>query len=284
MAVQACPAVNQVEARYFEVPCPFDLRLRCEKKDSNFEIYSVPEGTRIDEELIKKNLNLMPIDSWRNKDRPVIQIECPYAFITDDDSRDDLVAHVYDVTYGSVKTTDNLVIIDDSIVRGTTLQKSILKMMDRLNPKKIVVVSSAPQIRYPDCYGIDMARLEDLIAFRAMLALLKDNNKYHLVEEVYNKCKSQVTLKDSEVTNSVKELYDLFTNDQISNKISKILAEEGIKAEVDIIFQTVENLHRACPKNLGDWYFTGDYPTAGGNRVVNRAFMNFFEGNKERAY
>ncbi|WP_053977097.1 amidophosphoribosyltransferase [Mangrovimonas xylaniphaga] len=205
-------------------------------------------------------------------------------FITEDSSRDDLVAHVYDATYGVIKPQDNLVIIDDSIVRGTTLKKSIIKMMDRLHPKKIVVVSSAPQIRYPDCYGIDMARLEDLIAFRAMLELLKENDKYHMVEEVYHKCKEQVDLEDKDVQNFVKELYDQFTDDEISDKISELICDDSINAEVKAIFQTVDNLHTACPKNLGDWYFTGDYPTAGGNRVVNRAFINFFEGNKERAY
>ncbi|GAA0736692.1 MULTISPECIES: amidophosphoribosyltransferase [Flavobacteriaceae] len=205
-------------------------------------------------------------------------------FITEDSSRDDLVAHVYDVTYGVIKPNDNLVIIDDSIVRGTTLKKSIIKMMDRLNPKKIVVVSSAPQIRYPDCYGIDMARLEDLIAFRAMLELLKENNKYHLVEEVYNKCKAQVDLEDKDVHNFVKDLYDVFTDEEISDKISELISDDTVSAKVETIFQSVENLHKACPKNLGDWYFTGNYPTAGGNRVVNRAFINFYEGNKERAY
>ncbi|WP_452220125.1 amidophosphoribosyltransferase [Lacinutrix salivirga] len=205
-------------------------------------------------------------------------------FITEDSSRDDLVAHVYDVTYGVIKPTDNLVIIDDSIVRGTTLKKSIIKMMDRLHPKKIVVVSSAPQIRYPDCYGIDMARLEGLVAFRAMLALLKDNNKYHMVEEVYKKCKEQINLKDKNVKNFVKELYDPFTDEEISDKISELLSDDAVNAEVKIIFQPVENLHKACPNHLGDWYFTGNYPTAGGNRVVNRAFINFYEGNNERAY
>jgi len=205
-------------------------------------------------------------------------------FITEDSSRDDLVAHVYDVTYGVIKPTDNLVIIDDSIVRGTTLKMSILKMLDRLKPKKIVVVSSAPQIRYPDCYGIDMANLESLIAFRAALELLKDNNKYHLVEEVYNKCKAQIDLDDVEVQNFVKEIYNPFTDEEISDKIATLLSHESISAEVKLIFQTVDNLHKACPKNLGDWYFTGNYPTSGGNRVVNRAFINFYEGNQERAY
>ncbi|HSJ11099.1 MAG TPA: hypothetical protein VK916_00330 [Gillisia sp.] len=205
-------------------------------------------------------------------------------FITEDSSRDDLVAHVYDVTYGVVKPEDTLVIIDDSIVRGTTLRKSIIKMLDRLNPKKLVVVSSAPQIRYPDCYGIDMARLEDLIAFRATLELLKENNQYHIVDSVYEKCKVQVDLEDGEVQNFVKEIYEPFTDQQISDKIAELLSDPEVKTEVKILYQTVENLHKACPKNLGDWYFTGNYPTFGGNRVVNRAFMNFYEGKKDRAY
>ncbi|RVU90724.1 amidophosphoribosyltransferase [Flavobacterium columnare] len=205
-------------------------------------------------------------------------------FITNDDSRDDMVAHVYDVTYGVVKKSDNLVIIDDSIVRGTTLKKSIIKMMDRLNPKKIIIVSSAPQIRYPDCYGIDMAKLETLIAFQAMLDLLKQTNKYHLVEDIYTKCKAQEHKQDSEVINYVNELYAQFTDEQISDKIAEMLKESTINAEIKIIFQSVENLHKACPKNLGDWYFTGNYPTDGGNRVVNRAFINFYEGNNMRAY
>jgi amidophosphoribosyltransferase len=205
-------------------------------------------------------------------------------FITEDSSRDDLVAHVYDVTYGVIKPTDNLVIIDDSIVRGTTLKKSILKMMGRLNPKRIVVVSSAPQIRYPDCYGIDMAKLEGLIAFQAAIELLKERNQYHIVDDVYKKCKSQENLKDAEVLNFVTEIYAPFSDTEISSKIAELLHPEDIKAEVKIIFQTVENLHIACPKNLGDWYFTGDYPTPGGNRVVNKAFMNFYEGKDARAY
>lgn len=205
-------------------------------------------------------------------------------FITEDSSRDDLVAHVYDVTYGVVKPTDNLVIIDDSIVRGTTLKQSIIKMMDRLHPKKIVVVSSAPQIRYPDCYGIDMAKLEGLVAFRAALELLKERNLYHIVEEVYQKSKAQEDFKDVDVVNYVKEIYTPFTDQEISDKIAEMLTPEDTKAEVKIIYQTVADLHKACPKNLGDWYFTGDYPTDGGNRVVNRAFMNFYEGKDARAY
>ncbi len=205
-------------------------------------------------------------------------------FITEDSSRDDLVAHVYDVTYGVIKPTDNLVIIDDSIVRGTTLKMSIIKMMDRLKPKRIVIVSSAPQIRYPDCYGIDMAKLEGLVAFRAALELLKERNLYHIVDEVYTKCKAQENFKDAEVVNYVTAIYAPFTPEEISDKIAEMLSSPEINAEVKIIFQTVEDLHIACPKNLGDWYFTGDYPTPGGNRVVNRAFMNFYEGKDARAY
>ncbi len=205
-------------------------------------------------------------------------------FITDDSSRDDLVAHVYDVTYGVVKPTDNLVIIDDSIVRGTTLKKSIIKILNRLNPKKIIVVSSAPQIRYPDCYGIDMAKIQDFIAFRATLELLKETNQYHIVQEVYNKCKTQQGKKDSEIENYVKEIYNPFTYEEISTKIGTMLKTPEISAEVEVIFQTIEGLHKACPNNKGDWYFTGNYPTDGGNRVVNEAFINFYEGNDKRAY
>nr|WP_315215775.1 amidophosphoribosyltransferase [uncultured Flavobacterium sp.] len=205
-------------------------------------------------------------------------------FITEDSSRDDLVAHVYDVTYGVIKPTDNLVIIDDSIVRGTTLKMSIIKMMDRLKPKRIVIVSSAPQIRYPDCYGIDMAKLEGLVAFKAALELLKERNLYHIVDEVYAKCKAQENFKDHEVVNYVTAIYEPFHPQEVSNKIAEMLSSPEINAEVKIIFQTVEDLHTACPKNLGDWYFTGDYPTPGGNRVVNRAFMNFYEGKDARAY
>ncbi|MFC2481567.1 MAG: class II glutamine amidotransferase [Capnocytophaga granulosa] len=206
-------------------------------------------------------------------------------FITEDAGREDMVAHVYDITYGSVrKHEDNLVIIDDSIVRGTTLKKSILNILNRLEPKKITVLSSAPQIRYPDCYGIDMARLEDLIAFEATLALHKDAGTYGVVEAIYKKCLAQKNKPDEEIINYVKELYAPFTTEQISLKITELLRPEAMQCDLDIIFQSVENLHKACPKNLGDWYFTGDYPTVGGNRVVNQAFINFYEGNKQRAY
>ena len=205
-------------------------------------------------------------------------------FITEDNSRDDLVEHVYDVTYGVIKPTDSLVIIDDSIVRGTTLKKSILKMLDRLSPKKIVVVSSAPQVRYPDCYGIDMANLDSLIAFKATLELLKDKGQYSMVKEVYDKCKKQVGNADIEIKNYVKDIYNMFTADEISEKIAEILSINVQNAKVKIIYQSIENLHQACPNHTGDWYFTGKYPTPGGNRVVNNAFINFYEGNKKRAY
>ncbi|CDF81120.1 amidophosphoribosyltransferase [Formosa agariphila KMM 3901] len=240
---------------------------------------AIIEGKNLSEEQVTEILKERPrIEKIAIKDAKL------RTFITEDSSRDDLVEHVYDVTYGVIKKTDNIVIIDDSIVRGTTLKKSIIRMLDRLHPKRIVVVSSAPQIRYPDCYGIDMANLEGLVAFRAMLSLLKENNKYHLIEEVYNKCKSQLELKDKQVKNFVKDLYDQFTDDEISARIAVLISDDTIKAEVHTIFQSVENLNKACPKNLGDWYFTGNYPTPGGNRVVNRAFINFFEGNNQRAY
>ncbi len=205
-------------------------------------------------------------------------------FIADDNSRDDLVAHVYDITYGVVQPTDNLVIIDDSIVRGTTLKKSIIQILDRLNPKKIVVVSSAPQIRYPDCYGIDMARIDEFIAFKAAIALLKETDQYHIVDEVYKKCKRQDNVDEGSLENYVRAIYKPFTAQQISNKIAEMLKTDAIKAEVDVIFQSIEGLHQACPNHLGDWYFTGKYPTPGGTKVVNRAFINFYEGNKKRAY
>ena len=206
-------------------------------------------------------------------------------FITEDAGREDMVAHVYDITYGSVrKNKDNLVIIDDSIVRGTTLKKSILNILNRLEPKKITVLSSAPQIRYPDCYGIDMARLEDLIAFEATLELHKQRGTYGIVEDIYKKCLLQKSKPDEEIVNYVKELYAPFTDEEISQKITELLRPDTMQCDLDIIFQSVENLHRACPKNLGDWYFTGNYPTPGGNRVVNQAFINFYEGNKQRAY
>ncbi len=201
-------------------------------------------------------------------------------FIASDDSRDDLVAHVYDITYGVVKSTDNLVVIDDSIVRGTTLKQSILRILDRLNPKKIVIVSSAPQIRYPDCYGIDMARLGDFIAFKAAIALLKETKQEQIIETVYQKCKSET----DKTENFVKAIYKPFTAEEISNKIAELLTDKTIKAKVEIIYQGIDNLHKAIPNHKGDWYFTGDYPTVGGAKFVNKAFVNYYEGNTSRAY
>ncbi|MEE1253067.1 MAG: amidophosphoribosyltransferase, partial [Bacteroidales bacterium] len=206
-------------------------------------------------------------------------------FITRDSERDDMVAHVYDVTYGQVREyVDNLVVIDDSIVRGTTLKQSILRILDRLGPKKIIVASSAPQIRYPDCYGIDMSRLNEFIAFNATIELLKETNQAHIIDEVYRKCKAQEGLPKEEIVNYVKEIYAPFTDDEITAKITQMLTPADANAEVEIIFNTIESLHQACPNNTGDWYFTGNYPTSGGNKVVNKAFINYYEGNNKRAY
>ncbi|MBU6340853.1 MAG: class II glutamine amidotransferase [Bacteroidetes bacterium] len=206
-------------------------------------------------------------------------------FITQDDARDDLVAHVYDVTYGAiVPGQDNLVIIDDSIVRGTTLKQSILRMLDRLEPKNIIVVSSAPQIRYPDCYGIDMAKMSEFVAFEAAISLLKERGMNALIEEVYESCKSQEALPKDEVTNAVKRIYEPFTDEEVSDRIALLLRPESLKANVQLVFQKIENVHKACPGHLGDWYFTGDYPTPGGNVVVNRSFINWMENRNERAY
>lgn len=206
-------------------------------------------------------------------------------FISQDDGRDDLVAHVYDITYGTVKENiDNLVVIDDSIVRGTTLKKSILRILDRLNPKRIIVVSSAPQIRYPDCYGIDMARMGDFIAFNAAIELLQESGQEQLIKEVYDKCKADEKKKKEDCINHVKAIYKPFTADEISAKIAKLLTPEDIKSEVRIVYQSIENLHKAIPNHLGDWYFTGDYPTPGGMKVVNQAFINYIEGSSERPY
>ena len=237
------------------------------------------EKQEISKENLEKLFSLKPrIEKVAIKDAKL------RTFIADDANRDELVAHVCDITYGSIKKTDTLVIIDDSIVRGTTLQKSILKILDRLNPKKIVVVSSAPQIRYPDCYGIDMAKMEDFIAFRAAIALLKSEGKEDLIKETYNDCLKELKFPSSKMKNKVKKIYSDYSDEDISNQISKILKEKEIKTNVQVIFQTVESLHSACPKNLGDWYFTGNYPTPGGNKVVNQSFVNYFEGAKKRAY
>jgi amidophosphoribosyltransferase len=237
-------------------------------------------GPNPDKEKLKKLIDLKP-----RREKMAVKDAKLRTFITDDEHREDMVAHVYDVTYGLVRNDkDTLVVIDDSIVRGTTLRTSILRILDRLHPKRIVVVSSAPQIRYPDCYGIDMSRLKDFVAFQAMLALLKDTKQEHLLQEVYAKCKAQEKLPKEEVVNYVKELYAPFTDEQISNKIAEILRPDDLKAEVSVIYQTIDGLHEACPDHTGDWYFSGNYPTPGGNKVVNKAFINFMEGISARAY
>jgi amidophosphoribosyltransferase len=206
-------------------------------------------------------------------------------FITSDSARDEMVQHVYDITYGTVKPNeDTLVVIDDSIVRGTTLRQSIIKMLDRLKPKKIIVVSSAPQIRYPDCYGIDMSRMADFIAFQAAVELLKERNMNHVLTETYMKCNTAREHNKLHEENYVKEIYAPFTAEEISAKIAELLRPEDVNAEVEIIYQSIEGLHLSCPDNRGDWYFTGDYPTSGGNKVANRAFMNYMENKAGRGY
>ncbi|MNL22888.1 Amidophosphoribosyltransferase [compost metagenome] len=206
-------------------------------------------------------------------------------FITQDADRTDMVQHVYDTTYGIVKDhEDTIVAIDDSIVRGTTLKQSILTILDRLNPKKIVIVSSAPQIRYPDCYGIDMSRMGEFVAFEAAVSLLRKRGLAHIIDEVYQKCLVSITADIDDIDNYVKEIYEPFTDDEISNEIARIITPHHLKAEVKVIFQTLDNLHIACPDHKGDWYFSGNYPTPGGNKVVNKAFMNWVEGKNVRAY
>jgi amidophosphoribosyltransferase len=203
-------------------------------------------------------------------------------FIAEGESRDDLAAHVYDITYGSIVAgQDNLVVIDDSIVRGTTLKQSIIKILDRLGPKKIVIVSSSPQIRYPDCYGIDMNRMDEFVAFRAAIALLKERGLQEIIDETYRKCKAQENLPKEQVVNSVKDIYRPFTADEIAVKIAEILKPEDTSAEVSIVYQSLEGLHKACPNHKGDWYFSGNYPTPGGNKIVTRSFVKYYEKNEQ---
>lgn len=231
-------------------------------------------------ESLEKTLSFRP-----RVEKLVIKDAKLRTFITNDNDRGNLISHVYDTTYEVInKGVDTLVVIDDSIVRGSTLEKSILAMLEKLQPRKVVIVSSAPQIRYPDCYGIDMSKVGEFVAFRAMMQLIKERDMDQLLEEVYEKCKASAELEDHEVRNFVKELYDQFTYDEISDKISEIVTPKGMKAEVKVVYQTVENLHTACPMHTGDWYFTGDYPTPGGIKVVNQAFVNFMEGKLVRAY
>ena len=247
-------------------------------KSKKTEILKIKDN--LDEEKLNQILNHRPrVEKIAVKD---VKLR---TFISQDEGRDDMVEHVYDITYGTIKQgKDNLVIIDDSIVRGTTLKKSILRILDRLGPKKIVVVSSSPQIRYPDCYGIDMAKLSDFIAFKAAIELLKESGKADVINKVYKKAKAQQKLPKEEIVNYVKEIYKPFTPEEISKMISRMLTSESINAEVEIVYQSIENLHKACPNDKGDWYFTGNYPTPGGNKVVNNSFINFVEGKKGRAY
>jgi amidophosphoribosyltransferase len=236
-----------------------------------------------------KNLSSAEIDELFNLKPRIEKIAIKDAklrtFITQDSDRNDLVNHVYDVTYGVIKKgMDNLVVVDDSIVRGTTLKQSIIKILDRLGPKKIIIVSSAPQIRYPDCYGIDMSRMGEFVAFQAAVSLLKKSDREYIIHEVYDKCRAQAHLPKEEVKNYVKEIYAPFTYEEISEEIGRIVTPSNINAEVQVIYQSLENLHVACPNHKGDWYFSGDYPTPGGNKVVSRAFMNFVEGINQRAY
>jgi amidophosphoribosyltransferase len=237
-------------------------------------------GDKLSREDLEKIINRRPrMEKIAVKDAKL------RTFITEDKSREDLVGHIYDVTYGVIRRgIDNLVVIDDSIVRGTTLKRSIIKILDRLDPKKIVIVSSSPQLRYPDCYGIDMAKLGDLIAFRAAIELLKDHGKESLIEEVYKETKAELLKPVEEVRNMVREIYKPFCADEISKKISSMLKTDDIRSAVEIVFQSIEGLHQACPGHTGDWYFTGNYPTPGGNKVANQSFINYVEGKNIRAY
>ena len=265
---------NTAEVSYFGMVQEASNYLNIVKSE---KLKSLGSNPKIDE--INKIMDISP-----RAEKIAIKDAKLRTFITSDVNRDDLVAHVYDITYGKVSSTDNLVMIDDSIVRGTTLKHSIIRILDRLGPKKIVVVSSAPQIRYPDCYGIDMAILGDFIAFQAAISLLKEKKMEGVIDSVYKKCKAQIDLPKEEIKNYVKEIYSPFSPEQISSKISEILTPKEVNAEVEIIYQSIEDLHISCPNHTGDWYFTGDYPTPGGNKVVTKAFINFVEGNKSRAY
>jgi amidophosphoribosyltransferase len=237
-------------------------------------------GNNLTESELERILNFRP-----RAEKIAIKDAKLRTFITDDAHRGDMVEHVYDITYGTVqKDVDTLVIIDDSIVRGTTLKQSIIKMLDRLGPKKMIIVSSAPQIRYPDCYGIDMAKMGDFIAFQAAVELIKESTQPNLLEQVYEQAKAQCELPAEQITNVVKAIYKPFTPEQISSKIAELLTPAGTKAAVSIVYQTIEGLHAACPENTGDWYFTGNYPTPGGNKVVNQSFINYIEGKNVRAY
>lgn len=266
---------NTAEVAFYGMMKGLEDELNAQKKDLILKL-----DDKSDPDKLEKILSMRPrMEKIAVKDAKL------RTFITQDESRDDMVAHVYDVTYGAVRPKlDNLVVIDDSIVRGTTLRQSIIRILNRLDPKKIVIVSSAPQIRFPDCYGIDMAKLGDFIAFQAGISLLKKTGQEKIISDVYQKCKNQENLDKSEIRNYAKEIFTPFAYEEVSAEISKLLTPPEVECEVEIIFQTLDGLHKAVPDHLGDWYFSGDYPTPGGNRVVNRAFINYYEGKNERAY
>ena len=266
---------NTAEFAFYGLVDGVENKLNCIKKEKILNL-----GNDLKDKKLEKILNMKA-----RVEKVAIKDVKMRTFIADDSSRSDLVSHVYDVTYGIVENEkDTLVLLDDSIVRGTTLKDSIIKIAARLRPKKIIIVSSAPQIRYPDCYGIDMSRMNEFVAFRALVALLKENKKEHLLKETYDRCKAQEHLPKEQVKNEVIELYETFEYETISKKIAEIVTPPGIKPKVEVIYQTIEGLHEACPNNNGDWYFSGNYPTPGGNRVVNRSFINYMENCNKRAY
>lgn len=266
---------NTAETAFYGLMKGMEDYLAAVKKRKILEL-----GANPDPDALERILSIRP-----RAEKVAIKDAKLRTFITNDADRSDMVAHVYDVTYGTIAAgEDNLVVIDDSIVRGTTLKNSIIRMLDRLNPARIVIVSSAPQIRYPDCYGIDMARIGDLVAFKAAVELLEENNLEHILDEVYEECLALLNDTSREPYNAVKKIYAPFSYEQISDRVAKIATPEACNAEVKVIFQTIDNLHKAAPNNAGDWYFSGDYPTAGGNRVVCRAFVNYMQGSAERAY
>ncbi|MFN7325593.1 MAG: amidophosphoribosyltransferase [Chitinophagales bacterium] len=268
---------NTAEAAFYGLAEGLEKAFNAWKKE---QIMAAQSENTLSPEKIDEILNVHPrVEKLVHKD------EKQRTFIADHSKRSNMVSHVYDVTYGLIENdVDTLVLLDDSIVRGTTLRDSIVSITDRLHPKKIVVLSSAPQIRYPDCYGIDMSKMRDFVAFQAMIELLKEAKKTNFLQEIYQKCKISESIPVEQVKNEVIALYDLFEYEQISKKISEIVSPKGIRAKVEVIFQSLEGLHQACPHNKGDWYFTGNYPTPGGNRVANRAFMNYMEDKDERAY
>ncbi|MCG8327425.1 MAG: amidophosphoribosyltransferase [Chitinophagales bacterium] len=266
---------NTAETAYFGLIEGLEERLNEYKKEEIIKMGSDLKPKKLEKLLALKT----------RTEKLVVKDAKQRTFIADTSSRGALVSHAYDVTYGIVKNhKDTLVLVDDSIVRGTTLRDSIIQIVSRLKPKKIVIVSSAPQIRFPDCYGIDMSRMQEFVAFRALVALLKENDKGHLLQEAYERCKAQEHLSKEEITNEVAALYDEFPYEEVSKKIAEIVTPPGIDIPIEVIYQTVDGLREACPNNNGDWYFSGEYPTPGGNRVVNRSFINYMEGNNKRAY